>query len=40
MDPFEARLTFTVERDSLTVTIDDDLSVTDVTWDSSVEPER
>jgi hypothetical protein len=30
-DPFEARLTFTAEGDSITVTLDDDLSVVDVT---------
>jgi hypothetical protein len=30
-DPFEARLTFTVDGDSITVTLDDSLSVVDVT---------
>lgn len=30
-DPFEARLTFTADGDSITLTLDDDLSVVDVT---------
>jgi hypothetical protein len=38
-DPFEARLTFTADGDSITLWIDDDLSVTEVTTDSSDTPE-
>ncbi len=33
VEPFEARLTFTVDGDSLTLTVDDDLAVIDVTRD-------
>lgn len=36
-DPFEARLTFSADGDSITLTLDDNRSVTDVTRDSSVE---
>lgn len=31
IDPFEARFTFTIDGDALTLTVDDDLSVVDVT---------
>lgn len=37
-DPFKARLTFTAAGDSITLTLDDGLSVTDITQDSSTEP--
>lgn len=37
IDPFEARFEFTVEGDALTLAVDDDLSVTDVTRDDASE---
>jgi hypothetical protein len=39
-DPFEARLTFTVDDDSITVTLDADLSVTAVTRGAAADPGR
>lgn len=38
VDPFEARFTFTVDEDALTLTVDDDLSVVDVTAHPADEP--
>jgi hypothetical protein len=38
-DPLEARLTFAVDGERITLTLDDDLSVTDVTRGSSASPE-
>ena len=38
-DPFEVRLTFTVEGDSITLTLDDDLSVVDVRCGRTGEPD-
>lgn len=35
-DPFEARITFTVDGDSITLTLDDTLSVTEVTLEENV----
>jgi len=32
-DPFEARFTFTVDDDALTLAVDDDLTVVESTWD-------
>ena len=37
-DPFEARFTFTVDEDSLTLTVDDDLTVVDSTSHRATEP--
>jgi len=37
-EPFEARFTFTVDGDSLTLTVDDDLSVVDVSRGGAPEP--
>ena len=39
-DPLEAKLTFTADGDSITLTLDDDLSVANVTRDSSGQPEH
>ncbi|MFC6940096.1 winged helix-turn-helix domain-containing protein [Salinirubellus sp. GCM10025818] len=38
VDPFEGRFTFTIEADSITLTVDDTLSVVDVTKRSPSEP--
>ncbi|PSP88609.1 hypothetical protein BRC87_09485 [Halobacteriales archaeon QS_4_66_20] len=35
--PFEARYMFTVDEDTLTVTVDDDLSVVDITREETTE---
>lgn len=38
VDPFEARFTFTIDDDALTLTVDDDLNVVDVTEHKASDP--